>query len=169
MSSRSRLVLGGVAVVLAVVLLGRLDGASSSAGDPVLGRSAPTVSGTTLDGQEFQRSTWTGRTTIVNVWASWCGPCREELPRLAAFAEEAGPGVDVVTLDTRDGPAAARSLLEETGAQHLLAVQDRDGRMAVDWGATGVPETFVVGPDGKIRARVRGGVTQAWLEQQVTS
>ncbi len=169
MSRAQRLLVAGLTALVAVLVVRGLSSGSQAAGDPVVGREAPALSGTTLDGDRLAEQRWRGRTTVVNVWASWCGPCREELPVLAAFAAQAGPGVAVVSIDTRDGPAAARSLLEEVEAQGLVAVQDRDGRMAVDWGATGVPETFVVGPDGVIRARVRGGVTRSWLEREVAA
>lgn len=157
-----------VVVLVGILLRGALAGSTSGSADPLIGRPAPALAGQTLSGQELRRHSWRGAVTVVNIWASWCGPCRDELPLIAAFAEQAPRGVRVVTIDTRDGPAAARSLLQEVGARGLLAVLDPDGRMAVDWGVTGVPETFLVDADGLIRARTRGGVTHEWLREQVS-
>ncbi len=165
---RALVVLAVAVVVVAAVALGRsLSTGSSKPRDPLLNRPAPQLSGTTLTGKTFRHASWRDHVTIVNIWASWCGPCRDELPAIAAFVDRAGPHVDVVTINTRDGPVAARSLLEEVHATGLVAVEDPHGRMAVRWGATGVPETFVVDSDGVIRARARGGVTTSWLERQV--
>ncbi len=83
--------------------------------------------------------------------------------RLRPRRRAAGPGL---TIDTRDGPVAARSLLHEVDATDLPVVQDPDGRLAVDWGATGIPETFVVDATGTVRARSRGAVTLEWLQEQ---
>ena len=154
----------GVAVAGAC---GVFRGVPEHAPDPLVDEPAPAVSGTTLGGRRVELSSWSRGVTVVNIWASWCGPCRAELPEIAAFARRADDGVDVLTIDTRDGPAAARSLLAEVGASDLPVVQDPQGRLAVAWGATGVPETFVVDASGTVRARSRGAVTQGWLEDQV--
>lgn len=158
-------VLVGVAVT--AYQRGSLDPASGDATFPLQGEPAPELRGTTLEGQQYRMRPRDSALTIVNVWASWCGPCRQELPMIADFTRRRGDRVRVVTVDTRDGPAAARSLLEEVDATDLLAVQDPSGRIAVDWGATGVPETFVVDADGIIRARAVGEVTEEWLAEQV--
>ncbi len=135
---------------------------------PVVGRAAPALAGTTLTGDPFRLRPRPGTLTLVNVWASWCGPCRDEVPLLRDVAERwRHRGVRVVTVNTRDGAVAARSFLSEVGARDLLAVSDPDGRIAVAWGATGVPETFVVDDGGVVRARRIGVVTTGWLEEQL--
>lgn len=164
---------GLVVVALVVVGLavaaarGTFAGAPADAPDPLVDQPAPAVSGPTLGGGRVQQASWSRGVTIVNIWASWCGPCRSELPVIAAFARDAGRGVRVLTIDTRDGPVAARSLLQEVDATDLPVVQDPNGRLAVDWGATGIPETFVVDATGTVRARSRGAVTLDWLQEQV--
>ena len=150
----------GAVIALAVVglvaapLLTSLHGASD---EPVrsalVGRPAPALAGTTLDGTSYDLAQAAGQVVLVNVWVSWCGPCRDELPLLAATRERlASAGMQVATIDTRDGPVAAQALLDELGVVDLPAVTDPDGRLAVSWGAHGVPETFLVGRDGTIRA-----------------
>ncbi|WP_310963401.1 TlpA family protein disulfide reductase [Nocardioides terrisoli] len=136
---------------------------SEAAGASMQGRPAPELRGTTLDGKAFRLRP--GHVTIVNVWASWCAPCRQELPTLAALARSwRSRGVRLVTIDTRDGPAAARSLLAEVHARGILAVRDPHGRLAVDWGATGVPETVVLDARGVVRARWLGAISREWLD-----
>jgi len=165
------LVAGGVLVVglvLVAVLASGLDGATrASLRSPMVGHHAPSLSGRTLSGSTY---TWrpAGNVTVVNIWASWCGPCRKELPLVARSARSwAGHGVRVVTIDTKDGPVAARTLLQETHADGLRAVQDPKGRLAVSWGATGVPETVVVDARGIVRARWTGALDEGWLRGEL--
>ncbi len=158
-------VLIGVSLLLGSAL--SRPGSSSSA-SPLLGRHAPALAGTTLGGGTYRLPRKPGRLTLVNIWASWCGPCRQELPLLSQVARHAGAeGVRLVTVNTKDGEVPARELLRKVGASDLLTVQDPHGRLAVEWGVTGVPETFVVDAGGVVRARFQGPVSQAWLDQQI--
>ncbi|MEP9381898.1 TlpA disulfide reductase family protein [Nocardioides sp. KR10-350] len=158
---------GVVALIVVADLLGALRGgaADEDRTDPLLGRDAPVLTGTTLAGRPYR---WhAGRVTVVNVWASWCGPCRDEVPLIARFARRwASRGVQVVTVDSRDGVSTAREFLADVGATSLLAVHDPKGRLAVSWGATGIPETFVVDRRGVIRAHRIGEVDTSWLTEE---
>jgi cytochrome c biogenesis protein CcmG/thiol:disulfide interchange protein DsbE len=161
-----------VAVVVAVLMSGMTPGpgsaSSGAARSPVVGREAPVLTGRTLTGSAFTLRPRAGTTTVVNIWASWCGPCRNELPMLSRTAARwAGRGVRLVTVDTRDGVVAARTLLREVGARHLMTVNDPQGRLAVSWGATGVPETFVVDDRGVVRARWVGQLRRGWLDTEL--
>jgi cytochrome c biogenesis protein CcmG, thiol:disulfide interchange protein DsbE len=158
-----------VLLLVAADLSGALDGSDGSAdtGSPMVGAEAPPLTGKTVAGGRYRLES--GGVTVVNVWASWCAPCRDELPAIARFAREWGDkGVEVVTIDTRDGIDAAREFLEESDAEHLPAVHDPEGRLAVSWGATGVPETYVLDADGVIRAHHAGPVDEEWLTREVT-
>jgi cytochrome c biogenesis protein CcmG, thiol:disulfide interchange protein DsbE len=90
-----------------------------------------------------------GRVTVVNVWASWCVPCRQEHPALVELAKD--PAVRVVGINYKDNPDNARRFLRDLGNPFAAIGADSSGRAAIDWGVYGVPETFVVGPDGTIR------------------
>lgn len=162
------LALAGLVVVLVVLgdRLGALRGteAGHAAQSPLVGSAAPALAGGTVDGGHYRLRK--GRLTVVNIWASWCGPCRSEMPAVARFARE-HPGVRVVTIDTRDGIDPARRFLARMGASGLVAVHDPHGRLAVSWGATGVPETFVVDAHGVVRAHHAGPVDAGWLVQEV--
>ena len=156
------------AAVLVAGLALALDGHRGAADRALLGARAPQLQGTTLSGSRYVLRPADGHLTLVNIWAAWCAPCRDEIPLLARAAADYRPrGVRVVTVDTRDGPVAARALLSDTNAENLVAVEDPHGRIAVSWGATGVPETVVVDGHGVVRARWIGAVSRPWLDSQV--
>ena len=94
-----------------------------------------------------------GRGVIVNVFASWCAPCRVEHPFLVALSEapavKAGR-VAVLGMNYKDEPDNARRFLGALGNPYSAVGTDRSGRAAIEWGVYGVPETFVIGPDGRI-------------------
>ncbi|HET7328185.1 MAG TPA: redoxin domain-containing protein [Nocardioidaceae bacterium] len=162
----SVLAVAGLAVLLATGLGSAGSQSSSSA---LVGDPAPPLAGRTLQGTHFSLDSLDGAVVLVNIWASWCGPCREEIPLLVAAKRNwADSGVELVTINTRDGPAAARSMLRELGATELRSVRDPQGELAVAWGAAGVPETYVVDRDGIVRARRVGVVTEQWLREQLS-
>ena len=98
-----------------------------------------------------------GGVTVVNVWASWCAPCRQEHPLLMDLAKN--PAVRVVGINYKDNPENARRFLGALGNPFAAVGGDPSGRAAIDWGVYGVPETFVVGPDGAIRHKHIGPLT----------
>ncbi|MEV1289496.1 TlpA disulfide reductase family protein [Micromonospora sp. NPDC049679] len=154
---------------LALTLLVALRSPPDAVGEPVTvasGTTAPALTGRTLAGADFDLTALRGQIVLVNVFASWCEPCRTELPLLVdAERRWSGRGLRVVGLDVRDGPDAARALLDETGAGTLTVVADPRGDTAVSWGVRGVPESFLVDRDGRVRQRAQGAITAAWLER----
>ncbi|WP_424929322.1 DsbE family thiol:disulfide interchange protein [Amaricoccus tamworthensis] len=93
---------------------------------------------------------------LVNFWASWCGPCRAEHPLLMELGESEVP---VIGINYKDSADNAAGFLEELGNPYDSIGADADGRSGIDWGIYGVPETFVVGPDGEILHRHPGPLT----------
>jgi cytochrome c biogenesis protein CcmG/thiol:disulfide interchange protein DsbE len=163
----------GVAVLVVAALTLVLGRGLASAGtdDPstaLAGHVAPPLAGRTLDGGHADLADLRGHVVLVTVWASWCAPCRDELPVLAA-AKQAwhDRGLRVLGVSTRDTAASAKELLKQTHASDLTSVVDPDGTIAVTWGTRGVPETFVVGPDGVVRDRCIGALTPQWLADHV--
>lgn len=114
-----------------------------------------------LDSEDFRR----GEVSVVNVWASWCGPCREEHPYLMQLA--ARGDVAVVGINYKDQPENARRFLGLHGNPFAAVGSDSSGRTAVDWGVYGVPETFVVDGAGTIRYKHVGPLTAKALTDAV--
>lgn len=106
-----------------------------------------------------------GRASVVNVFASWCVPCRAEHPSLAELAQE--HGVPVIGLNWKDKPEDARAFLNELGDPYERIGSDPSGRAGIDWGVYGVPETFVVDKQGVIRFKQIGPVTAEALEKKI--
>ena len=129
---------------------------------------APPLTGTTLTGGRLDLTSLRRHFVLVTVWASWCPPCRQELPLLAATQRRLAPtGLRWVGVLTRDTPEQGRNEIAATGARAMTTVQDPDGTLAVSWGVTGVPETFLVDPQGTVRAHSMGAVTPDWIHRYV--
>jgi len=106
-----------------------------------------------------------GKVTVINVFASWCVPCRAEHPMLQRIAEL--DGVALYGIDYKDKPEDARAFLDEFGDPFARIGADRDGRVGIDLGVYGVPETFFIGPDGKIRYKHIGPIMEEHLEKRI--
>ena len=91
-----------------------------------------------------------GHVTVLNVFASWCAPCREEAPALAALSRL--KGVSLYGMVQKDTPAKARAFLADVGNPYSRIVLDADGRASIEWGVYGLPETFIIDRAGVIRA-----------------
>lgn len=105
-----------------------------------------------------------GQVKLVNFWASWCGPCRVEHPNLEALAKE---GLPVYGVNYKDQPGNAATFLQELGDPYAGIGRDEQGRMALDWGVYGVPETYVIDGNGKIILRFAGPVTQRVIDKRL--
>ncbi|AMG89017.1 DsbE family thiol:disulfide interchange protein [Bordetella parapertussis] len=116
------------------------------------------------DGRRLEVAQLRGRVWVLNVWASWCAPCREELPLL----QEVGPrdAVPIYGLNYKDKPEDARAWLARHGNPYVASASDVDGRVGIEYGVYGVPETFVIDGAGRIRYRQLGVLTpQIWRER----
>lgn len=162
--------LASVALVALVLAAGLRSGSDSAdSGLPITkqpDRPAPELTGTTLSGEPFDLARHRGSVVVLNVLASWCAPCRDEVPALAAGARRfADRDVRFIGIAMRDDPADTRELLSDTGSESLTVMMDPDGVAAVTLGARGVPETFVVDRSGTIRLHAFGPVSAAWLDE----
>jgi cytochrome c biogenesis protein CcmG/thiol:disulfide interchange protein DsbE len=101
----------------------------------------------------------------MNVWASWCIPCHDEAPLLMRLAED--KRIRVIGFNYKDQPDNARRFLGRYGNPFVASGADISGRAAIEWGVYGVPETFIIGRDGKIAYKVVGPITPQNLEQIV--
>ena len=162
-------VVAGVAAAVSVVSVG-FGRDPSIVSSQSMSKPAPELAGATLEGGRFDLAEQRGKVVLVNVWASWCGPCRTEYPVLEAAARGLGPrGLVVVGINTQDTREKARAFLREMGGAVYPSVPDNDGTHAINWGTFGVPETFVVDRDGTVRARLAGEVTAEWIDQNVVT
>jgi cytochrome c biogenesis protein CcmG/thiol:disulfide interchange protein DsbE len=108
-----------------------------------------------------------GRWVLVNFWASWCDPCREEAPALERFQREhGGPRFTVLGIDTQDLTSDGLAFVRDYGLRYPH-LRDGDGSAADDYGTTGVPETFLVDPRGKVRLIAVGPVSEEYLREEV--
>jgi cytochrome c biogenesis protein CcmG/thiol:disulfide interchange protein DsbE len=122
------------------------------------GRAASDFQLVTVDGRTLSLGAFRGKTVVINFWASWCPPCREEAPILQQFAERhAGGEVVLIGIDVWDAEADARAFVDEFGLTYPNAL-DRDGVVSIDYGVAGVPETFVVSADGQLLGKFTGPV-----------
>lgn len=101
---------------------------------------------------------------LVNYWASWCAPCRAEHPSLMQLAAE---GIPIYGINYKDDPDNAQAFLRELGDPYAGIGTDSSGRVALDWGLYGVPETYVIDGNGKIVLRFAGPITARTLESQI--
>jgi cytochrome c biogenesis protein CcmG/thiol:disulfide interchange protein DsbE len=142
---------------------------SAMLGKPVPRFDLPHVEGLQADGVPTQgfsdKDLATGAPTVVNLWASWCVPCREEAPLLVALAKE--PGVRLFGINYKDDPASARRFLGRYGNPFARVGADTSGRVAINWGVYGVPETYVITGDGKFALRHVGPLTEEAIRNRI--
>jgi len=155
-----------VFIALAVLFLVRLSGPapgnlpSALAGKQIPDFSLPPLDGLLEEGVQvpaLSASSLKGRVSIVNIWASWCGPCREEHPFLVTLSKNTQ--INLVGINYKDDPENARRFLGTFGNPFSAVGRDSTGRTAIDWGVYGVPETFIVAANGTILYRHVGALT----------
>jgi cytochrome c biogenesis protein CcmG/thiol:disulfide interchange protein DsbE len=118
-----------------------------------------------LDVPGFDTASLKGQVTVVNVFASWCIPCRDEHPLLVTLKQRSG--VRLFGINQRDAPENARAFLSELGNPYDAVGVDANNRVSIDWGVYGVPETFVVNADGVITYKHIGPISERSLVEQV--
>lgn len=165
---RRIVVLAPLAVFLALALLflfrlGTGDPSiipSALIGHPVPQIDLPPLAGLERDGTPVPgvaAASFKGKVSVVNVWASWCVPCHDEAPQLLQLAKDRR--VRLVGINYKDDPDNARRFLGRYGDPFAAAGADLNGRAAIEWGVYGVPETFIVGRDGRIAYKLVGPIT----------
>ena len=139
---------------------------SALIGRPVPDTPLPPIPGLARDGAPvpgIDNADFKGAVTLVNVWASWCVPCHDEAPLLMQLAED--KRIRMLGINYKDQPDNARRFVGRYGNPFAAVGADQNGRVSIDWGVYGVPETFVVGRDGRIAFKLVGPITEDNLER----
>lgn len=139
----------------------------------LIGKPAPALALAPLDGAiragqpvpTLDTSAIKGKLTLVNVWASWCVPCRQEHPIILGLSQD--PRINVVGINYKDKSDAALAFLGELGNPFRAIGVDPRGAAAIDWGVYGIPESFLVGPDGTILYKQVGPFTDEAVRNQL--
>lgn len=132
---------------------------------PLIGKPAPVLALAPLAAGGEAAVDPAGRPYLVNFFASWCAPCELEHPRLM---ELAALGVPVVGVAYKDRPEASAAFLSRLGDPYARVLLDPDGRGAAEFGVRKVPESFLVGPDGRVLAHASGPIDTAFIERHIS-
>ena len=157
----------GLFVVLVGFLWTGLSRDPREVPSPLVNQAAPAFVLARLDdpAKKLGPADMKGQVWLLNVWASWCVSCRVEHPLLVALAKS--NVVPVIGLNYKDTTELGRAWLAENGDPYKMSVVDADGRVGIDWGVYGVPETFVIDKSGVIRFKQIGPITPESLQQKI--
>jgi len=153
----------GLFALLGVLLAYGLRLDPSKIPSPLVGKPLPAFSLPTLENPDksLANADLQGKVILINVWASWCAACKQEHPVLMRMASE--KRVPLIGLNYKDKRADALNVLKTDGNPYDLSIVDADGRVGIDWGVYGVPETFVIDKQGVIRYKYIGPIsTEVW-------
>ncbi len=134
---------------------------------PFIGKPAPQFQAAQLNAADtpFDSSSLLGQVWVLNIWASWCGPCLQEHPQFIRLAQQSP--VQIVGLNYKDAAGDANTWLSRHGNPFSTVISDIEGRVGLDWGVYGVPETFVIDKNGTVRHKVIGPVTAEEMDSQL--
>ncbi|MGD8559186.1 MAG: DsbE family thiol:disulfide interchange protein [Gammaproteobacteria bacterium] len=154
-------------VVLAGFLYVGLELKPREVPSPFINKPAPAFQLQKLDSMNefFAKDDMLGKVWLLNVWASWCVACRQEHPVLVEMARQ--DKVPIYGLNYKDAPTNARRWLQQHGNPYKLSAVDYEGKVGIDYGVYGVPETFIIDKEGVIRHKVIGPITYQELQQCV--
>jgi cytochrome c biogenesis protein CcmG/thiol:disulfide interchange protein DsbE len=154
-------------VVLVIFLAIGLGHDPHEVPSPLINKAAPAFQLPQLQepNKTFSAAEMRGKVWLLNVWATWCLPCREEHPVLVELSRSGA--VPVYGLDYKDRREDALSLLSESGNPYVLCASDADGRVAIDYGVYGVPETYLIDREGIIRFKHVGPLTPDVVQNTV--
>jgi cytochrome c biogenesis protein CcmG/thiol:disulfide interchange protein DsbE len=140
----------GLFVLLGIFLAIGLNRDPRYVPSPLIGKAAPEFSLPSVQDANYPVSSkeLLGQPWVLNVWGTWCGGCRQEHTTLLAIARQ--KAVPIIGLNWKDDNAAAQEWLRQLGNPYAAVAEDHEGRVAIDWGVYGAPETFLIGPDGTV-------------------
>jgi cytochrome c biogenesis protein CcmG, thiol:disulfide interchange protein DsbE len=142
---------------------------SALIGQPAPKTELPPLAGLERNGKTLpglSNATFMGSVTLVNVWASWCVPCADEVQYLEKLSKD--KRIQIVGINYKDAPDNARRFLSRYGNPFVASGTDVSGRTSIDWGVYGVPENFLIGRDGRIAYKLVGPITAENLAKELT-
>jgi cytochrome c biogenesis protein CcmG/thiol:disulfide interchange protein DsbE len=159
---------GAVALILNAIVLNSATSSPATeriADSPLLGRPAPAASGDIVAGPTGTLADLRGKYVIVNFFATWCVPCRREHPELVQFAARHAERADAAVLQVvyGDRVPTVKAFLDKNGGPWTV-LDDPKGTIALAWGVRGLPESYLVDPDGVVQAKITGGATADGME-----
>ncbi len=174
MSVRKKLIIIGAVVVAAVIASVAIGASLPQATDyqaysPLVGKVAPSIEGKSLvSGANVSLSKFRGEYVVVNFFASWCTPCEQEAPYLEEFyyQESRAAIATLIGVEFEDVNSTAANFLRQTGATYP-AISDPGEKIAIRYGVTGPPATFIISPTGRVVAHINGPVTNTGLEKVI--
>ena len=157
----------GIFLVLVLFLGAGLKLDPKEVPSPLIGKPAPAFALARLDdpAQTIRRDDLLGQVWMLNVWASWCVACREEHPLLVEFAKS--KMLPIYGLNYKDKPAAGQKWLADFGNPYNASLTDLDGRVGIDYGVYGVPETFIMDRQGVVRFKQIGPITPEVIRTKI--
>ena len=166
MKKKALIPLGIFAVLLVFLAIG-LTRDPHEIPSPLIGKPAPAFTAPVLDkpGQSFAANDMLGKVWLLNTWASWCVACRQEHPLLVEFAKT--NALPIIGLDYKDQEADGMKWLARYGNPYNMAITDKDGRIGIDFGVYGVPESFLIDKAGIIRYKQIGPFTEEALRDKL--
>ena len=161
------------AIIVGIVLVGFIAllatrGANTPISSQIVGQAAPNFTGETLDGTKFDLAMHRGEWVVVNFFATWCTECRLEDPQISQFVtQHEGDPVTVVSVAFSDDAESIQTYFAERKGASWAVIPSDTGRIALDYGITKVPESYVVAPSGLVVAGFFGGVTASGLDKVI--
>lgn len=134
---------------------------------PVVGRSAPAFHLRTLGGQNASLADYRGRPVVVNFWATWCEPCKQEMPALQSEAAS-HPGLTILGVDNVEAAVKVRPFVQQLGLTFPILL-DQDGSVVEQYRVIGMPTSFFIDRSGTLRAVYRGALTRGSMNQDLAT
>jgi cytochrome c biogenesis protein CcmG, thiol:disulfide interchange protein DsbE len=154
--------------ILALVIAGVVVAEVVTAGGGPSSRPAPQLPSQVLSGPHVDLASLRGKPALVNFWASWCGPCKQEAPELKRFSEGLGNRATLVGVDWGDSADGAREFIAKSGWRYPI-LRDPTQKVGTEYGLNGLPTTFVLNADGDIVQTLQGPQTAAKLQEALAA
>ncbi|MBV9950620.1 MAG: TlpA family protein disulfide reductase [Acidimicrobiia bacterium] len=162
----SAVVVGVIVLLLVIVLATRDPAADRVTRSPLISKPAPPIAGRTIEGQPFDLSRYEGEWVVVNFFATWCGPCKQEHPELVKLAQ--GDVTNVVSVVFQDDPGTVKAFLKEHGG-HWPVINDPTGKITLEYGVPKIPESYLIAPDGTVVAKFISGIEANAVTKLISS